>query len=180
MSLKCRELYNLLEFNHVSWCFGDNWVVSRYDSQNAITHPFHCFEGKGFFSIYVKYSFVVVSMDPRKRMASKKEGGGNIGNESGQPFTFDYVATLFDYIPFKPRRDIFLLESKEARDKLYQSKSKLGYHDVKWDPKHRRFRKRRLNFLNSMVLHQQMATLLCLVFKDTQVEITMLSPIWKT
>ena len=96
-------------------------------------------------------------------MASRRVGGGNVGTKRGQPFTFHSVTTSFYSIILEVRRKILLLERKEARDIPYHLDSKLA-DDVKWVLDPHKFLKRKLNLLNSLALHQKMATLLCFIF----------------
>ena len=68
----------MLEFDLIVWCLGDHLVILRFQIYGFVTHPFHCFEGIGSFHSCAHCSFVVVPMDPRHRMASRRGGGGNV------------------------------------------------------------------------------------------------------
>lgn len=53
---------------------------------------------------------------------------------------------------------------------IYFSDSEVGIEDLKWIPDPRKFRKRRLYFLHSLAIHQQMDILFRLILHDKQVD----------
>jgi len=62
------------------------------------------------------------------------------------------------------------MDSKEAGDSPHHYDYRLVGEHMKWVPNSGILYKRKLHFMNSLALHQQMATLLHLIFKDKQVE----------
>lgn len=88
------------------------------------------------------------------------------GKKGVHPFAYDYVATYFNVVPLEVRKEIQVLEIQIVGVHPYHSNFELIGKDVKWVPACGKFKSRRLHFLNSLVLYQQMSTLLQLVFKD--------------
>jgi len=80
-------------------------------------------------------------------------------------FTYDLVETFFNVIPLEVKKEILLLEL-ESIEHPYHSDSNIVGEDITKVPVLGRFRKLRLHFLNFLALHQQMDTLLHLIFKD--------------
>jgi len=68
-------------------------------------------------------------------------------------------------IPLEVRKEILLLEL-ESIEHTYHSDSNIVREDINRVPVPGRFRKLRLHFLNFLALHQQMDTLLHLIFRN--------------
>lgn len=89
----------------------------------------------------------------------------NVEHKCIRSFAYDSVETFFNVIPLEVRKEILLLEL-ESIEHTYHSDSNIVGEDTTRVHVPGRFRKLRLHILNFLALHQQMDTLLHLIFKD--------------
>lgn len=120
---------NLLGFGPLVWSLGDDLLVFMSGLQGFSLHSLSKFISR--FSHCPMCLFVVVFMSSRQRMRSRRGDGNNIGHKRVLPFSYDIVASSFDVFPLEVRREILVLENKEAGDHPYFSYSELVGEDVK-------------------------------------------------
>lgn len=123
-----------------------------------------CFTGRGSLSGPICY-FVIMVMPPRERMLSTRGDLGIVEHKCIRSFAYDSVETHFNVIPLEVRKEILLLEL-ESIEHPYHSDSNIADEDITRVPIPGRFRKLRFHFLSFLALHQQMDTLLHLIFRD--------------
>lgn len=103
-------------------------------------------------------------------MANWREGANKYVPKRVHPFPYDIVPSTFDIVCLENKGEILALKNMEAGDHLYFLDSEIMGEDAKWLETLGIFWRKRLYFLSSLTLNQQMTTLLCLIFKDKQID----------
>jgi len=148
-------------------CFRDDIIMLGSRSQKSRCHPI----SPSFIQVIGIWVGQVsfITMPPWQKIVSQRGGANNSTSLERHLFSSNLVATLFNLVPMEIRKEIWYLESREFGDKPYFSDSEVGVQHIKWIPNLGKLKRRKLHFLHSIVVHQQLDTLFHLVLWDKKV-----------